>query len=364
MGGAVGKFGFPSLALTVVLTGAIQSSDESPGQKQSSNGKHRTGPAAGKSVTELIEALKHRDEEVRADACHALAALGPKARPALPALIDALGDREQYVRWSAAHAIGAIGPEAITALPKLITSLGDRNESVRRWAAHAIGKIGPEAKSAVPSLTQLLKDKEADVRAYAATALGDIGREHAVAVPALAAALKNEEMPCRYFGSMAFYGDLDVKRTIAESLSCFGKAAVPALTDLLEHPSKEVRWCALYSLGQIGANASAAADATGKRVQDKEEVVAALAVRTFALVEPASERVIPVLVESLKSKSGLVRYAAAETLGDFGPKARAAVPLLVKVYNANDIEIGGSHRVVGEALKRIDPEAARQAGIK
>jgi hypothetical protein len=30
----------------------------------------------------------------------------------------------------------------------------------------------------------------------------------------------------------------------------------------------------------------------------------------------------------------------------------------------NDIEIGGSRWVVGEALKRIDAEAARKAGIK
>jgi HEAT repeat protein len=323
-----------------------------------------TEPSTEKSTSELIAGLKHPHAESRADACHTLAARGPKARPALTALIEALGDQEAYVRWSAALAIGEVGPEATTAVPKLITALRDQDEAVRRWGAHALGMIGPDAKPAVPSLIGLLNDKESNVRAYAAIALGDIGRKPAVAVPALATALKNEEVPCRYSGSMASYGNLDVKRKIAESLSCFGKAAVPTLTDLLEHPSKEVRWCALYSLGQIGANANAAADAVAKQLQNKEEAVATLAVRTFPLVEPASERVIPLLVESLKSESGSVRYAAAESLGEFGPKARAAVPLLVKVYNANDIEIGGSQWVVGEALKRIDPEAARRVGIE
>jgi HEAT repeat protein len=128
--------------------------------------------------------------------------------------------------------------------------------------------------------------------------------------------------------------------------------------------TKEVRWCALYSLGEIGANAKAAAGAVGKKLQDKEDVVASFAVRTFALVEPSWERVIPLLIEALKSESGSMRYAALETFREFGPKARAAVPLLVKVYRANDIGIGDSHWVVGEAIKQIDPEAARELGVK
>jgi len=358
------KFGVASLVLLVALTGAFCRSDEPPGQTHTDSRKNETEPGSEKSIRELVEDLKHPNDEIRANACHALAALGPKARPALNALIETLGDKEAYVRWSAAHAIGALGPEAKTAVPKLIAALRDQDVAVRRWAAHAIGKIGPDAKAAVPSLIGLLKDQDSDVRAYAAIALGDIGREAGVVVPALAAALKNEETPCRYFGSMAFYGNWDVKRTIAESLSRFGKAAVTTLTGLLEHPSKEVRWCALYSLGQIGVSANAAAGAVGKKLQDKEDVVASLGVRTFATVEPSSERVIPLLIESLRSKSGSVRLAAAETLGHFGPKASEAIPLLVKVYHANDIEVGGSQWVVGKAIKRIDPKAARELGIK
>jgi hypothetical protein len=68
----MGRFGVTSLVLVFVLTGPIRSSDESPGQKQSGNPKHRTESTAGESVAELIEALKHQDDETRADACHAL----------------------------------------------------------------------------------------------------------------------------------------------------------------------------------------------------------------------------------------------------------------------------------------------------
>jgi HEAT repeat protein len=325
------KFEVASLSLIFALTTAICPSDDSIGPKHIANRKIQTESDTGKSISDLTKALKHGDQEIRVDACHSLAALGPNARPALPALIDVLADKEPTVRWS---------------------------------AALAIGEIGPEAKPAVPALIKLLKDQESDVRAYAAIALGDVGREPAVVVPALVTALKNETMPCRYFGSMAFYTSRDAKRTIAKSLGCFGKGAVPEVIGLLEHSSNEVRWCALYSLSCMGPGAKSATDAICKLLQDKDERVCALAVRTLVDVEAAPDRVIPLLVESLKSNSDSVRYAAAESLGEFGPKAHAAVPLLVKVYNANDIMIGGSHWVVGEAIKRIDPEDARKLGIK
>jgi HEAT repeat protein len=348
----------------LALTSAIRPCDDSLSHNQSGSPKKQAETAVGKSVAELIEILKLGDNEVRTDACRALVAFGPKARPALPALIEALEDRDQDIRGSAAHAIGAIGPRAAAAVPKLIKALRDDDASVRGWAAHSLGKIGPKARSAVPSLIELLKDKEPGVRADAASALGDIGWKSAVVVPALAAALKHEATPCRYYGSMAFYAGPDVKRVIARSLSRFGQRAVPVLTNLLEHPSKEVRWCALYALGEMGWAAKGVADAVGKRLQDKEEVICKQAVRTLVLVEPVPERLIGPLMKALKSKRGGVRYAAAESLGELGPKARAAVPLLVRVYEANDIEIGGAHWVVGLALKRIDPEAARRAGVE
>jgi HEAT repeat protein len=185
-----------------------------------------------------------------------------------------------------------------------------------------------------------------------------------VVVPALVAALKTEKIRCRYSGSMASYDTPDVKRAIAWSLGRFGKDAVPALVELLGDPSEEARWCALYSLGEIGAAAMAAAGAVAGRIQDENSRVGSLAVYTLAQVDTDPKRVIPYLIEALKSKSDRVRFAAADTVGKYGPKARAAVPLLIEIYKANNVEIGGSHWVVGESLKKINPEAARGLGIK
>jgi uncharacterized protein (TIGR03067 family) len=322
-------------------------------------------PSPTKSVADWIEVLKGRDRDARGEAFDALQKFGPKALPALPVLIDQLAAPDKSSRTGAALAIGAIGPKAIAAIPKLATALQDSDSYVRLFAAHALGHIGPGAKSAVPALLKQLRDEEGMVRSAVAGALGDIGQESATAVPALVAALRNEKEPCRFFGSLAFYGTPDVKRTIAKSLAQLGKDAVPALTDLLKHPSEEIRWCALYALGEVRTEAKSAAGAiAGLLRNDPSDRVASLAVYSVIEVDPEPERAIPLLVEALKSKSSSVRFAAADLVGKYGPKAWAASPLLVDLYKANDIHIGGSLWVIGESLKRIDPDSARTLGIK
>ncbi len=60
---------------------------------------------------------------------------------------------------------------------------------------------------------------------------------------------------------------------------------------------------------------------------------------------------------------GLYRSQAAYGLGRIGPDARPAVPTLLKVY-AEEGASPGLRREAAEALKSIDPEAAKKAGIR
>jgi len=74
---------------------------------------------------------------------------------------------------------------------------------------------------------------------------------------------------------------------------------------------------------------------------------------------PKAKAAVPDLVDALKDKSGRVRRFAAKALGQIGPKAKAAVPSLTEALK--DDEVGS---MAGYALKKIDPEAARKAGVK
>jgi HEAT repeat protein len=59
--------------------------------------------------------------------------------------------------------------------------------------------------------------------------------------------------------------------------------------------------------------------------------------------------------------SGYGWYKAIDTLGEMGPAAKAAVPLLLPMAKGGD---SLRQRSASAALKRIDPEAAAKAGVK
>lgn len=96
---------------------------------------------ASKTISSLINQLKHSDSTERIEAADALGAIGEGAKEAVPQLAEALKDPDAGVRRSAADALGAIGEEAKEAIPRLIEALKDPNESVRRSAADALGKL-------------------------------------------------------------------------------------------------------------------------------------------------------------------------------------------------------------------------------
>jgi hypothetical protein len=79
----------------------------------------------------------------------------------------------------------------------------------------------------------------------------------------------------------------------------------------------------------------------------------------------SADRAIPLLSELLTHKSGRTRLAAAEGLGKLGPKSRTALPLLIRMYQANDIQyVGASHWSLGQVIKRIDAGAAERLGVE
>jgi hypothetical protein len=86
----------------------------------------------------------------------AAAALGRIGRPAVPSLVQALGHRDSEVRMQAALVLARIGPDAFDAVPELTALLDDESEGVRKAAARALGQIGPAAGSAVPALMRTL----------------------------------------------------------------------------------------------------------------------------------------------------------------------------------------------------------------
>lgn len=197
-----------------------------------------------------------------------------------------------------------------------LTMAADKQEE----GGNIIWALGPKAVPAIPALIQLLQGQDETFVTIADYALRGIGTN---AVPPLVMLVADTNSLVRY-------------RAI-QGLGLFGsqgRTAVPALVQCLESPDPTTRYYSAASLGTIKADAPL---------------------------------VVPALVQCLKSGTNDVSWVSyILALGNFGTRAKPAVPLLVNILESDPHfpspeSPGDSLRqgwVLG-TLRKIDPETAK-----
>jgi HEAT repeat protein len=301
------------------------------------------GPAA---VPALIQALRGRDADVRSRAAQVLGLIGPEAQAAAPTLVEVLRDPEARVRVRAAEALWQIAqdPAGVALLPAV---LGGEDGVLRRDAARCLGQMGPAARPAVPALVEALRDADDVTRVLVAEVLGRIGPGAAAAVPALAEALREPDDP--------------ISRTAAGALEQIGPVSVPALLGALHDQDSGVRVRAARALGAIDHRSPAAVAALTEAIRDPEAGVRVRAAEALWLIaeDPASIAILAEVLGNEEIAPG-ERRGAAQVLGQIGPAARAARHTLTKLTEAGNFLLRSA---AADALRRVDPEAAREAGV-
>jgi HEAT repeat protein len=323
--------------------------------------------------------LKHKYPELRALGARLLAGLGENAAPAIPELIALLGD-EQVAEWEellftrtvgkvASQALKSIGHKAVPALAdamvtrpekairiaaastlvelfdksdqkplifqRLDRATADPEEAMRRVAVQGLGRMGPMAKPALAHLIQIVKGDPSEwVRFEAVTSLGLIDPTGERVILPLTEALKDRSA---YVSSAA-----------ARSLGSFSpsaKSSVPALTAALDDPRdiqlgthstlaiRALRCDVAEALGRIGTDAKAAIPALRKAVaRDRNPEVRVSAALALSQIDPNDHGAVSAIIRELELKgegtSG--QEAAIKALAESGPKARAAVPALLR----------------------------------
>lgn len=215
-------------------------------------------------------------------------------------------DANTAAEGQAKQAIRAIGTNAIPTLMRLVVN---RNPAAQQAAKNGFDILGPIATPAIPALTNLLYATNPVTRLYAAQCLSSIG---APALPALMAGLTN--------GSYALA--TDVALSIVD-LGTNAKPAVPIFLKDLQHPDHFYRERAADALGNLH-------------------------------IEP--EVVVPALTNLLTDPSPAARFIAVKSLGQFGPAALQAVPLLLPLLNSSALDSAAT-----EALRNIAPEVLTNA---
>ena len=199
------------------------------------------------SIPPLIEALGHKEWNVRLRAVEALALLKPQA--AVPHLLKLMKeDPDTAVRQDAVRALGEIGDTQ--AVGPLLAAMNQI--SLKTPVISALGKIGD--RQAVPSLQKIINalvttDYEGRMAACeddryqeelpaveaAVKALAAIGDERAL--PTLREALKSTL----------------IRVEAAEALSRFGKVAIPSLVEMYKNePDDNIRYHIKETLARLG----------------------------------------------------------------------------------------------------------------
>jgi hypothetical protein len=172
-----------------------------------------------------------------------------------------------------------------------------------------------------------------------------------------------------------FVPDYDRYMRVMQAFDALGwqaQSAVPELIRIYDQspPATPQANVAALALASIGPPAKAAVPSLVRRATNTNYRVDVRvnAVNALANIHSEPDLTVPVLVQAMQDTNRNVQMFAAEGLGNFGSKAKVAVPALVKFLEANGpppqstggrIIRSNPYGLAGwQALKKIDPEAA------
>ena len=297
-------------------------------------------------VPTLIELLKDDDPSTRIVAAEQLGHVGPAAQSAVPQLLSqALQDGSQHANTTAATALKWIDLSAARrVMTHFVTKLQDPDVQQRRTACAVIGSLGPIAKPAVPALVDAAHDADALVRRNALIALASIG------------------MPSPPIGLALLDGVHDssslVRQTAVAQFAFtvpLSQDAVVALTPILNDPDKSIATLARTALDKPRAGDAAHIESLGMMLGHSSARDYAL--NQLAQLGPAASDALPPVLALLEDEHPLIRYLAAETIGEMGPAAKHALTAL-QLHQDSDPIVRAS---ITEAMSTIESGSAAHA---
>ncbi len=113
---------------------------------------------------------------------------------------------------------------------------------------------------------------------------------------------------------------------------------------------------AVEQLGELGSAAAAAVPFLIQAVNGKDDSVRSPAIKALGKIQRDPAKVIPVLINDLKNAA--VNVEAATALGNFGSRAKSAIPQILPLLHSEDEDVRAA---AAKALIKIDPAAPASA---
>ncbi|OAI54638.1 hypothetical protein AYO44_14555 [Planctomycetaceae bacterium SCGC AG-212-F19] len=349
------------------------------------------------ALPKLKELQKDTDAGVRKAVVEALGKIEPDQYATL--LIDTLKtDKDPAVQLAAVQAVQRLGPMAKAAVavlqevhktslseppPKTTAKTPPANPNmppadppaVRRAILGALAAVEPDVKGRMTFMIEVLKpEKDPGVRLTLVQALGQIGPPAKDAVPALVevqkASLAESLKATAPKGQQPDLDPQNVRRAILQTLARIEpepKEQTPRWIDALKtDKAPTVRLAAVQALGQIGPTAKEAVpvllDAHKGITPTDGPGFRKAVVDALLKVQPEPKEQVPLLTELLKrEKNSAGRLPLVQGLGEIGPPAKSAIPILLEVQKASPptpkvLDPDGVRKAILDAIGKIDPE--------
>jgi HEAT repeat protein len=307
-------------------------------------------------VPALIRIAQNDEAGLGLSALTALGIVGPEARAGVPIILEGVKSSDPVRRQIALQALTHIRLDT-SALPALNEAVKDSHGYNRALALEWRWRVDRQTNPAVQGLTSILTERPKDLSASQAAlqALGRIAAEDQSAASALREMAKSNDV---FISSRAanlltrLAGDADKVKPVQPA------EAVARLREQLSDLDPTVRANAVSSCAAAGCQQLLALlEQTLAEETDLDRLQAAKAVwRAGGKVEATAA-----LAESLKDPAyARVRWQAAAALGEMGSEAKTAVPALRQALKDHSSVV---RTAAAAALRKVDPEAAAEAGI-
>lgn len=350
--------------------------------------------AGATAVPDVLEVLGSGDTNTQIRGLEVLRLIGRPAKIAVSKVGGMLGSKDETVRRQAAATILCIAPpdspEFVKSQNMLLKMLTDPQSSVRVLGATSLGEVGPPAAFAVLALIAAAKSEHPP----AVNSFESIGMTHevqAAAIRALAKIGDSREAAVDVL-TVAAVKDQWAAEEALDSLKKMGrkaKRAVPTLVKALSVPRGPHKQELIETLTAIGPDAGAALLELRKIIADRhaayrdEALLAIDAIDTdvnrkreeaktltadsqlhsqaMAMLAkyPMREKAdIQILLNGLKDSNMEAKWHAIEALGNAGPAAEPAIPILLK-DNLGCSFMPDQRSRAFKAIKQIDPTGAK-----
>jgi HEAT repeat protein len=323
--------------------------------------RHPEPAYQGKRLSQWIAEIKAGDTNHPADFGRTAAqreAIQAMGLEALPMLLEAVNYELWWqgpYRWGHARLLANLFPH----LSAPVWPDADRESAFRSEVVADCQRLRPRSE---PLLIRALGHSRPEVRAMAARALAGQTNVSPEVFSALTNCIRD--------------WNLEVRQHVLEAIACFGPAAsnaVPAIAEHIlrcgpptypEYSDEERAWAAI-ALSKLGSGAVAAVpilqEGAEQRTNSYFRVSAEIAL--WRIRHHPSD-VLPALLTELDTFDVRRRWMIFECLGELGPRAAVAVPVIVGFLDSTLIidaaDQSYNRQVALEALRKIAPDEAEK----